>query len=253
MTAPNERKLAVFFEAGRTRYALEAVRVTEVARPDEGELTLRGHLMLKDLSALLGAGPEHRPGTALVLDSSPTIAVRVKEVEGVFDVSTARHFDLPIVLHEALQPAVKGAWLREERLVFELDLAGMTSAMPGERSPVVLVTLAHLATPCLVCEAGGRRIALPLPQVRQVVPFGRSFNPTPGRASLLGALLHGDALCPVVSLGGGDEAFVAVVEVGGGLVGVAIARAEGVRAAHALGDAQIVDLEHTFPHAAPGG
>jgi chemotaxis signal transduction protein len=252
VTVANERKLAVFFEAGPTRYALEAVRVTEVARPDDGELTLRGHLTLKDLSVMLGGGPEVRPGTAVVLDSSPTVAVRVREVEGVFDVSGARYFALPTLLHEALAPAVKGAWLREERLVFELDVAGITSARALPASgPLVLVTLPAASGPCLVCEAAGRRIALPLPQVRQVVPLGRSFNPTPGHASLLGALLHGETVCPVFSLGGVDEAFVAVVEVGGALLGLGIARAEGVRPAGSLGEVQVVDLEHTFPHAVP--
>jgi chemotaxis signal transduction protein len=247
VSAAIERQLAVFFEAGSTRYAVEAVRVTEVARPDESEVTLRGHLTLRDLSALLGGGREQRPGTAIVLDTSPTVAVRVREVEGVFDVSTSRHFALPDRLISALSPAVKGAWLREERLVFELDVGGATGAQAPSPGPLSLVTSPLALGPCLVCQAGGGRFALPLPQVRQVVPVGRSFNPTPGHGSLVGVLVHDDAVCPVYSLGAPDEVFVVVVEVGGAVVGLGIKGAEGVRAPQALGDARVIDLDRTFP------
>ena len=82
------RRLCVFFEALGTRYAIEAVRVLEVAWPRPGEETLHGNLSLRDLPAVLGGAVGEPLNTALVLDSSPTLAVRVGTVEGVFDSSS---------------------------------------------------------------------------------------------------------------------------------------------------------------------
>jgi hypothetical protein len=80
----SERRLCVFFEAGATRYAIEATSVVEVARATQDEETLRGHLAIRDLSVLLGGDPEERPGTIVLLDTSPSVAARARRVEGVF-------------------------------------------------------------------------------------------------------------------------------------------------------------------------
>ncbi|HLL55634.1 MAG TPA: defective in fruiting DifE, partial [Myxococcaceae bacterium] len=72
------RRLCLLFEAANGRFAVEATSVTEVAPPDANGVSIRGYLELTDLSLLLGGEAETRPGTGVVLDVSPTLAVRVK-------------------------------------------------------------------------------------------------------------------------------------------------------------------------------
>src|SRR5215831_14166272 len=88
------RRLALLFEAGPARYALEASRVLEVTPPDAERATVRGVFPLEDLSALMGGAPERRPGLAVLLDTSPTMSVRVREGAEVADVAGAPHFQL---------------------------------------------------------------------------------------------------------------------------------------------------------------
>ena len=90
------RRLALLFEAGPARYALEASRVLEVTPPDPDpeRATVRGVFPLEDLSTLMGGAAEARPGLAVLLDTSPTLAVRVREGAEVADVAGAPHFQL---------------------------------------------------------------------------------------------------------------------------------------------------------------
>jgi hypothetical protein len=241
-----ERRLSVFFEAGKTRFAVEAVSVSEVARPDAGEETLRGHLILRDLSALLGGAGEQRPGTAIVLDTSPTTAIRVREVEGVFDTSTDPHFSLPGRMIPLLGPAVRGAWVHEGRLVFELEPESAVRGLGGKGWSLAVCTLPVVTTPCLVCDAGARSFALPLPRVLQVVPKGPHFNPAPGEGAFQGAIVHQQVVCPIFSLTGESEPFIVLVEAKGEVMGISVTRADGVRPANAIGAIPVLDLDRTF-------
>jgi hypothetical protein len=72
------RRLCLLVEAGETRYAIEATSVMEVALPGSDGTSLRGMLEVKDLSTLLGGSPETAMGMVVVLDVSPTLAVRVR-------------------------------------------------------------------------------------------------------------------------------------------------------------------------------
>ncbi|MFP2932425.1 hypothetical protein ACLESO_46205 [Pyxidicoccus sp. 3LG] len=83
------RRLCLLVEAGETRYAVEATSVMEVAMSGANGSSLRGVLEVKDLSALLGGSPEEGPGMVVVLDVSPTLAVRVRSVVEVADVARA--------------------------------------------------------------------------------------------------------------------------------------------------------------------
>ncbi len=246
MSVQPERRLSVFFEAGKTRFAIEAVSVSEVARPDAGEETLRGHLVLRDLSALLGGLDEQRPGTAIVLDTSPTTAIRVREVEGVFDTSHDPHFSLPGRMIPLLGPAVRGAWVHEGRLVFELEPESAVRGLGGKGWSLAVATLPMVTTPCLICETGERLFALPLPRVLQVVAKGVHFNPAPGEGAFQGAIVHQQAVCPVFSLSGKAEPFIVVVEAKGETMGIGVTRADGVRPASALGGVPVLDLDRTF-------
>src|SRR4029078_7067317 len=73
------RRLALLFEAGPARYALEASRGLEVTPPHPERAPVRGVFPLEDLSTLMGGAAEARPGLAVLLDISPTVAVRVRE------------------------------------------------------------------------------------------------------------------------------------------------------------------------------
>ncbi len=242
-----ERKLFVFFEAGGVRYALPAVSVIEVAVPDEGGETVRGHLGLRDLSVVLGGEPEPGVGAALVLDTSPTRAIRVGKVHGAFDVAGMPTPALTRRIIPLLSPAVRGAFVRDGALVFELELDAVTRGLPKQTRRVEL----HIQQPkesVLVFVSNGQRLAVPLPWVRQVVPTTQAFNRAPGRGGFVGAVEHRGALSPVFHLAGGDsaECLLVLLEVKGEGLAVSAALAEGVKSAERLGEAQVLDVERMF-------
>lgn len=242
-----ERRLYLFFEAGRTRYAIEAVGVQEVARPPPDADTLHGHLGLRDFSQLLGGADEARTATALVLDTSPTLAVRVKEVEGVFDASGDRSLPLPRRMIPLAAPAIRGGLVHEGRLFFEVDTDGVARGLPrSTRRPERFTR--EPSEPCLVFDSGSERLAVPLARVRQVVPAGPGFNCAPGAGAFLGAVVHQQSLCPVFAVSDtpGPEALIVLAEAGGELIGLSATGAEGVQEPAALGGVDVLDLERMF-------
>lgn len=241
------RRLCIFFEAGGTRFLVEAVRVTEVAHAEGEGDTVRGHLGARDLSALLGGEAERRPGNVVVLDTSPTAAVRVAAVEGVFDAAGDAVLPLPRRLIPLVSPAIRGALLREGRLSFELDADGVARGLPRHtrrRERFVREPL----EPCLVFESGGARFAVPLSHVLQVVAQGPHFNPAPSRSEFLGAVAHQQRLHPVFSVSEVQQAepLIVLVDARAEPVGLSAARALGVQRPDALGDAQVLDVERMF-------
>lgn len=245
MVAP-ERRLCVFFEAGRTRYALEATSVVEVARTLGDEDTFRGHLGIRDLSEMVGGGPEARPGTVVVLDTSPTVAARTRRVDGVFDVSG--HLALPLSnrLVPLLAPVVKQGLVSEAGLTFELDVSQLVRGLPR---PLKRVEPAEGTAkgPCLVFDSMDRRFALPLADVSQVAGRGAMFNPAPGVGSFVGVLMHQQRLVPAFSLTGDEaESLLVVLELASGPVAVSASRAHGVKPVEALADTLVLDAVATF-------
>jgi len=242
-----DRRLYVFFEAGRTRYAIEAVGVVEVARPPAGAGTIHGNLVLRDLSELLGGAEESGSTAALVLDTSPTLAVRVKYVEGVFDASGDRALPLPRRMIPLVAPALRGGLVHEGRLFFELDTDGVVRGLPrSTRRPERSTRPATGA--CLVFDSGSERLAVPLSWVRQVVPTGPAFNAAPGTGAFLGALVHRQSLCPVFAVSDttAPEALVVLAEAGGELIGLSARRTDGVQQPAALAAVPVLDLERMF-------
>lgn len=246
MRAVDQRQLSVFFEAGGARYALDALRVTEVARPDAAPETLHGNLAIKDLSGLLGGGAELRPGTVVVLDTSPTAAVRAAQVEGVF-VSPAAPLPLPRRLIPLLAPAVRSGVLREGRLYFELDADGLLRGLPRQTRRRERV-LAEPIEQCLAFESAGQRFAVPLSHVLQVVSTDATFNRAPSRGEFLGVVVYLQHLHPVFSVSDTlePEPLVVLVDSRSEPVGLSATRALGVLAPAALGDAAVLDVERMF-------
>lgn len=249
------QRLSLLLEAGAARYAIDATHVLEVSPPDDNGESLHGHLHLKDLSALLGGPPETRPGTAVVLDTSPTLAVRVKRVIEVSDVAEKPRHPLPRRLIRRLEPAVRGVIEVSGALYFELDVEAAVrgiEADPPELLEGGRVPLAPEPDRALVFESQGTRFAVPLSSVSQVVSAGDRLCPLPHEGPLKGLVLHQQHLWPAFSVpgmtGGSSqvEPLAVLVEVEGEGLGLLATRAFGVSARGALQGAHVLDLPRLF-------
>ncbi len=211
--------------------------MTEVAEPDPDGRTLRGSLELKDLSVLLGGAAEERPGKAVVLDVSPTLALRVKRIQEVVDVASDPLFGMPPSLREALAGVSRAALLHGGRLFLEL----IPEAVPhqptelGAQPARPVRMLEQAPERALVFESQGVLWGLPLQLVSQIVPRTEAFCalPTPHR-DVAGLFPHAQALWPIRSapalLGGHPhaEALFVLVELAGEPAGLAASRVVGV-------------------------
>ncbi len=198
------RRLALLFEAGPARYALEASRVLEVTPPDPepDRATVRGVFPLEDLSVLMGGAPERRPGLAVLLDSSPTLAVRVREGAEVADVGGAPHFQLTRDLAQRIGTVVRGALQHQGRLYLELraEALGQTCMLPAP-PPRIVTWLEGAPGPALLFESGGTLFAVPLAHVLQISPVLAAFCPFPVPGGVVAGLLaHAGTLWPVYAL-----------------------------------------------------
>lgn len=232
------RRLCLLLEAGNTHFCVEATSITEVAAPGPDETSLRGVLDIQDLSVLLGGEPESVPGMVVVLDVSPTLAVRVRSIVEVVDVARATHFVMPSGLGATLAAISHGAVLYKERLFLEINADALPQA-PGA-APAATSLGVHLApTPperALVFESQGRLFGLPLGSVSQVAMRGAAFCSLPGRGGAIAGLMpHGPALWPLYSapallLGAPvvAEDFLVLAEVEGRRLGLCASRVLGV-------------------------
>lgn len=232
------RRLCLLFEAGACRYAVEATAVMEVAPPDaDNTNTLRGSLELKDLTALLGGEDEARPGMSIVLDVSPTLALRVKQVFEVADVARDRLFGVPPALGDALAFVTRGAILHDQKLFLELKPEAiphqpLRRQAPSPR-PVFLVEKAP--DRALVFESQGVLWGVPLTMVQQVVSATGAFLPLPvPHGPVAGVFPHDQSLWPIFSapalIGGRaarEELFV-LAELAGESAGLCATRVHGV-------------------------
>ncbi len=241
------RRLCVFFNAGATRYALDAVRVLEVARAtEEGTLPLSPHLPVRDLSLLLGGEEEAGAGAGVVMDVSPTIALRVRQVDGVFDCASLPRWPVQGRLVRLLAPAIAAAIEFEGRLVFELDAEGAARGLPRQLKP--LERHQRDTQSALVFSVQGERLAIPLHQVAQVIEAGAQFNRAPNAGSFLGVAVHRAQLCPVFTVGplGLVQPFVVLFEVGSDLIGLSASQVEGVKSGACLAGASVLDVGRMF-------
>lgn len=243
----DDRRLCVFFSAGATRYALDAVRVLEVARAnEEGGLQLSLHLPVRDLSLLLGGEEEAGAGAGVVMDVSPTIALRVRQVDGVFDCAALPRWPVQGRLVRLLAPAIAAAIEFEGRLVFELDAEAAARGLPRQLKP--LERHHRDAQSALVFTVQGERLAIPLHHVAQVIEAGAQFNRAPNAGSFLGVAVHRAQLCPVFTVGplGLVQPFVVLFEVGSDLIGLSASQVEGVKSGSSLAGASVLDVGRMF-------
>jgi len=237
----------VFFSAGATRYALDALRVLEVTRArEDGSLEPSQHVATRDLSLLLGGDPEPEVRAGVTIDVSPTLALRVKQVDGVFETGQLPRWPVQGRLLPLITPAIGAALEYEGRLVFELDAEGVARGLPRQVKPLERHT--REAPQALVFTVQGERLALPLHHVVQVIEAGAHFNRCPNAGTFLGVALHRGELCPVFTVGplGLVQPFVVLFEVGGDLLGLSASQVEGVRSSTSLDGVSILDVGRMF-------
>lgn len=231
------RRLCLLFEAQGGRFGVEATSVMEVAHPDANGASIRGHLELRDLSRLLGGGDEERPGVGLVLDVSPTLAVRVKRIVEVADVARSPFFLLPPGLGEAPAALVRGAILHSDRLYLELVAEALQhkAASPGGAVPRPIHVADQAPDRALVFSSQGRLYGIPLMLVSQVVGVTDAFCRLPlASGPVAGLFPHAQVLWPIYSsaglLGGKPrcEDFFILTELAGQNVGLCASRVLGV-------------------------
>jgi chemotaxis signal transduction protein len=233
------RRLCLLFESAAVRFAIEATSVMEIAQPDPTADRVRGNLELRDLSDMLSGLKEVRPGMAVVLDVSPTIAVRVKSVIEVVDVARDPLFQLPQLLGEHLGALVRAALLHGPQLFLELtpeSLPHLSAPLPAiAPRPIYLVE----ETPdrALLFESHGRVYGIALTLVSQVVPCTRAFCGLPGiPGPMAGLFPHAQVLWPVFTARGllgepsGPEELLLLTELAGQSLGLSASKVLGVQA-----------------------
>ncbi len=241
MVLETARRLCLLFEAGKVRFSVEATSVVEVSNPDPDGETLRGLLALFDLSRHLGGPEEQRPGMAVVLDVSPTLALRVGRVLGVHDLAQAPLLNLPRGLGGSLLAIVRGALLHQSTLYLELlpdELRKAAQDPDLSRASIVRPVrfLAQPAEPALVFQSRGQRFGLALGYVSQVVNAGDAYCALPAaEGGTAGLYPHAQALWPIFSAaalqnGGGveHESLLVLTELAGENVGFCAEKVLGV-------------------------
>ena len=232
------RRLALLFEAGPARYALDASRVLEVTPPDAvaDRPTVRGVFPLEDLSVLMGGAPERHPGLAVLLDTSPTFAVRVREGAEVADVAGAPHFELTRDLAQRIGTLVRGALQHHGRLFLELraEALGQTCMLPAP-PPRVVTWVEGAPGSALLFESGGTLFGVSLGHVLQISPVLETFCPFPVPGGVIAGLLaHAGTLWPVYALPaflGGElvaESHVVLLELAGIQAAICASRVLGI-------------------------
>lgn len=231
------QRLVLRVEAAGTRFAIDAAQVVEVASAPAGAAPLHGHLVLEDLSSRLGGAPEPRPAHAIVLDTSPTLALRVAAAPGVTDAAGASTLMTPPALSRLLEPSVRGVLELPAGLHFELSVDALAKErLPDRRAQLPELRDTAVAPQSLVFARAGVRFSVPLHLVRQIVST-RTLLPSPLPGPLVGAVEHGGKLWPVWCPSGDPLArspLAVLVESTAGAAALLAESAEGVRQGAAL-------------------
>lgn len=250
MPDPRGQRLMLRVEAAGTRFAIDAAQVIEVAAAPPSGAALHGNLVLEDLSTRLGGNPEGAAQNAIVLDTSPTLGVRVARAPGVTDANGARALIVPPALSRLLEPAVRGVLELAGALHFELDVEALAKAPLLQRLPKLSEFRDAMAAPqSLVFSHAGRRYAVPLHLVRQIVST-QALLPSPLPGPLLGLVEHSGRLWPVWSAGAPEPdarpPLAVLVESTAGAAALCAESAEGVRQGAALEGVMPVNVAALF-------
>jgi chemotaxis signal transduction protein len=237
-TLPAERK-ALLFSAGGVRFGLRLSQVREIvtAEPDAAEVRLRGGTApLLPVAVTLGLAPG--PGAfALVIETTPPLALRADVLHGIVDLAEAEVFRLPARTALPDPPPYLGAVVTRGEVALELDVSalGWAPLQPAEEVLRVAFAPDRPPEPELRFARGGRVYAAPVSLLVQVLEAVRIWPVPLGPGSHLGLLYHGRALHPVfdVALARGDPApggaaKVLLLDVGGTAVGLVAERVLGV-------------------------
>lgn len=232
------QRLILKIEAAGSRFLLDAAQVVEVAVAPEPGQPLHGHTTLEDLSTRLGGDAEKKAHNAIVLDTSPTLALRVGRALGVADAAWARSFIVPPALARLLEPAVRGVIELDDGYFFEVDPEALAKAALPHRVPALHdLRDSRVASQSLVFLRAGQRYAVPLESVRQIVST-KSMLPCPLPGPLEGLVQHGGKLWPVWSPDTHAHAerspLAVLVESPAGAAALSAESAEGVRQGAAL-------------------
>ncbi len=268
MALKSGRRLCVLFEAGGARYSIEATSVLEIGAPAADGETLHGVQLLQDLSSLLGGRPEQKPGMALLLDVSPSLAIRVHRIIDVSDVGDLPFLMLPPGLGDSLALIMRGAIVQGDHLYIELA-AEMLPNKPFDRRIVPQRRMRFCGDAperALIFEVAERLFGIPLPFVSQIVPLGDEFWSLPfSIGPVAGLFPHAQTLWPLYSVPGllgeipSPEKLIILTDVAGHHLGIGAGRVLGVcgEFAHAgtpglfrspgIGDPLLIlDLERMF-------
>jgi hypothetical protein len=236
MSAPPGRK-ALLFSSGGVPLALPLGAVREIVQVhrDAREVDVRGATAaVRSVASALGlpAGPG---GYALVLEASGVPALRVDELRGIADLAEAEVFQLPARTVLPQPPPFRGAFLLRGQLYLELSPAGLLAPPETPRRAPGPLPEGLPAERELVCERGGRALAVPLSLLVQVIEPPRVFAVPRAAPGHRGLLYHSRALHPVFDaatlLGdppAGDPRVLLLVDAGGATAGVLVDRVRGV-------------------------
>lgn len=240
--AARTQRLALIFRSAGSLWALPASAVLEVAPPpgSEGAREVRG-LPIEDFAQLLGQGQSGGAGAVtLVLDCAPPRALLVDAVEEVVDFAAAPFFQLPAAVRAPTGALIRGALLRGERLVLEIDPQLLGELLPGA-APAWRPSLregqgcSEPPARALVYEIGeGTLAGTALSLVTGVLRVERLCRVPRAPLGHLGMLHHERTLLSLYDLshiaGGPPTAgeYAVAMDVGGSAVAVAARRVIGV-------------------------
>ena len=235
MAAPEAERKALLFSVGDVRLALRLSQLREIVPGDAGggDVLVRGTAVpALPVAVALGvaAGPSR---FALVIEGEPALALRVEALHGIVDLDRAEVFQLPARTALPQPPPFHAVIAVAGEVALELAVAslGWAPIAPAADAAEPPPELDFAAGRELLFDRGGRRFAVPLPLVVQVLDAPR-VRPVPlAPPSHLGLAYHGRAIHPVVDpsvlygdRGAGGAASVLLVDAGGVQVGLAADR-----------------------------
>src|SRR5262249_55561898 len=152
------------------------------------------------------------------------------------------------------EPAVRGVLEVEGALYFELDAEAAVAGLEADPPELLDGALPTAPEPerALVFESQGRRLAVPLSSVSQVVGAGAKLCALPHEGPLKGLVLHQQHLWPAYSvpgMAGGPSAvepLAVLVEVEGEGLGLLATHAMGIVERGSLAGAEVIDLPRLF-------
>ena len=202
-STPAERK-AVLFTAGGIRLALRLSQVREIVAVDASatEVAVRG-AAIPALPVAVALGlPSRNARFAVVTEALPPCALKVEEVHGIVDLSTAAVFQLPARTQLPQPSPFHGALVERGQVALELAIAslGWAPIEPAREPPGPPPELDFPTSSELLFSRAGRTYAIPIQLLAHILDGPRVFPVPLAPAAHRGVLYHGRAIHPVFDL-----------------------------------------------------